>query len=104
MSQFFTSLERDELEQMIRRAVHKEITRIYAKEEPEELIKAHEACKYLMISMVTLYKWIREDKIRAYHLGTRLYFRRSELIESLEATDIRKNEKVSKISKPKHLG
>ena len=92
MSQFFTSLERDELEQMIRRAVHDEVEKISIKDKPEELIKAHEACEYLKISKVTLYRWIREDKIKAYHLGTRLYFRRSELIKSLEATDNRKND------------
>lgn len=41
MSQFFTSLEQDELEKMIRRIIRDEITRISTKEEPEELIKAN---------------------------------------------------------------
>ena len=62
MSQFFTSLERGELEQMIRRAVHDEVEKISIKDKPEELIKAHEACEYLKISKVTLFKWIRENK------------------------------------------
>jgi len=92
MSQFFTSLERNELEQMIRRAVRQEIKNISVKGNMEELIKAKDACAFLHISKVTLYRWIREDKIKAYHLGTRLYFRRSELIKSLEATDNKKND------------
>jgi len=47
------------------------------------MIKAKEACEYLKISKVTLFKWIRENKINAYHLGTRLYLKKSEIEKAL---------------------
>ena len=83
MKTIFTSMDPEELVEMIREVVREEIKSVSVRKEEEELIKAKEACEYLKISKVTLFKWIREDKINGYHLGTRLYFKKSELLKAL---------------------
>ena len=76
-------MDPEDLQEMIREVVREELKSISVHKEEEELIKAEEACSYLKISKVTLYKWIRENKISAYHLGTRLYFKKSNLEKAL---------------------
>jgi len=76
-------MDPEDLVEMIREVVREEIKSVSVQKDEEELIKAKEACEYLKISKVTLFKWIRENKINAYHLGTRLYFKKSELFTAL---------------------
>ncbi len=52
--------------------------------EVEDLIKAKEACAYLKVSKVTIYKWLKQGKITGYYLGTRLFFKMSELEQALK--------------------
>ena len=47
----------------------------------EDLITENEARDYLNVSKVTLKKWRDENKIRFYRIGTRIRYKRSELIE-----------------------
>ena len=51
--------------------------------EAEDLIKAKEACEYLKVSKVTIFKWLKQGKITGYYLGTRLFFKMSELEKAL---------------------
>ena len=47
----------------------------------EDLITENEARDYLNVSKVTLKKWRDENKIRYYRIGTRIRYKKSELIE-----------------------
>ncbi|MFW9989733.1 MAG: helix-turn-helix domain-containing protein [Candidatus Odinarchaeota archaeon] len=76
--QIFTNISEDRFKDLIREVVRDEITRLNHTE-AEDLIKAKEACEYLKVSKVTLYKWLKQGKIIGYYLGTRLFFKKSEL-------------------------
>lgn len=80
--QIFTNISEDNLKELIREVMRDEITRLNHTE-VEDLIKAKKACEYLKVSKVTLYKWLKEGKITGYYLGTRLFFKMSELEQAL---------------------
>ena len=80
--QIFTNISEDRFKEIIREVVRDEIAKLNHSES-EDLIKAKDACDYLMISKVTLYKWLNEGKIIGYYLGTRLFFKKSELENAL---------------------
>lgn len=52
----------------------------------DELIKVYEAIKLLGISKVTLHKWRKAGIIPFYRISSRIYFKKSELIETLNAS------------------
>ncbi len=43
-----------------------------------------EAAKLLGITLATLNAWTKQDRITAYRMGTRVYYKKEELISSLE--------------------
>lgn len=42
-----------------------------------------EACKLLNISETTIWRWVKGGKIIAHGIGSKRYFKRSELIDSI---------------------
>ena len=80
--QIFTNITEDRFRELIREVIREEISGINHSE-TKDLIKAKEACDYLMISKVTLYKWMKQGRIIGYYLGTRLFFKKSELEQAL---------------------
>ena len=45
----------------------------------DQLIKIKELCEMLKVSRVTVFAWIKSGKIKAYHVGSRLYFKKDEI-------------------------
>ena len=80
--QIFTNITEGRFRELIREVIREEISGINHSK-TEDLIKAKEACDYLCISKVTLYKWLKQGKIIGYYLGTRLFFKKSELEKAL---------------------
>lgn len=82
--QFFTSISSEELKELIQDCINLELKKISnLSQEPSDLIKAKEACEFLQVSKVTLYNWMKDGLISGYYLGSRLYFKKSEFVESL---------------------
>ncbi|WP_338840569.1 helix-turn-helix domain-containing protein [Flavobacterium ginsenosidimutans] len=50
---------------------------------PNELLTRAEACSFLKINMTTLWNWSKKGKIISYGIGNRVYYKKSELLESL---------------------
>lgn len=55
------------------------------------LISRKEACKILGISHVTLWNWTKEGLIQSYGLGSRIYYKKDELLESVKPIKKKKN-------------
>jgi excisionase family DNA binding protein len=53
-------------------------------EEPEELLNSSQTAKLLCVSKVTLHKWKLEGKVKSYRIGTRIRFKRAEVLEALQ--------------------
>lgn len=58
----------------------------------DELLSREEASKFLKIDLSTLYHWTNKGKIKAYAIGTRRYYKRTELLECLKPINTSSNE------------
>jgi len=77
----------DQLRQLIGTSVKDGIQefqkQIQTKHDNEELMTREEVCDFLKIDSSTLWSWTNAGKVKAYGLGARRYYKRSELMESL---------------------
>jgi excisionase family DNA binding protein len=56
---------------------------LYNVRDQEELLTREEAANLLKINITTLYHWTRKGKIPSYGIGYRVYYKRSEVLNSL---------------------
>ena len=83
----------EKLSEMVRESVRLEyLKRDYEQQKQNrkntdnEYITRREAAKLLHVSTVTLRKYVRKGKIKAYNFGRRVLFRRSEIEQALTST------------------
>jgi hypothetical protein len=51
---------------------------------PDELLTRDETCKFLQIDSSTLWHWTNKGKVKAYGIGSRRYYKKAELLNSLQ--------------------
>ncbi|MEY3500378.1 MAG: hypothetical protein RL308_2047 [Bacteroidota bacterium] len=77
----------EQLQQLIGTSVRNGIQEfqkeIQTKDNAEELLSRDETCKFLKIDSSTLWAWTNNGKVKAYGIGARRYYKRSELMECL---------------------
>jgi excisionase family DNA binding protein len=77
----------EELQELIGSTVKKNLAELQkelqSKKFTEELMSRDETCKYLKIDSSTLLAWTNKGKVKAYGIGARRYYKRSELLECL---------------------
>lgn len=56
---------------------------LQTKDNSEELLTREETCQFLKIDSSTLWAWTNKGKVKAYGIGARRYYKRSELMECL---------------------
>jgi hypothetical protein len=56
---------------------------LQTKDNSEELLSRDETCQFLKIDSSTLWAWTNNGKVKAYGIGARRYYKRSELMECL---------------------
>jgi len=59
------------------------------KPEPEELLNSAQTAKLLGVSKVTLHKWKLEGKVKSYRIGTRIRFKKAEVLTALQTIKTR---------------
>lgn len=82
----FTAIPLSELLQLIGDLLDKkliEFTNINQSEPEEELITIEEAGELLHVSKVTIHKWKKQKRIKAYRIGRRIYFKKQELLNAM---------------------
>ena len=81
------SLTVEQLQQLIGTSVKNGIQELQkelqTKEHSEELMTREETCQFLKIDSSTLWAWTNQQKVKAYGIGARRYYKRSELLECL---------------------
>lgn len=81
------TLSVEQLEQLIGTSVKNGILEIKKqlqdKDNSEELLTREETCQFLKIDSSTLWAWTNNGKVKAYGIGVRRYYKRSELLECL---------------------
>lgn len=50
----------------------------------EDLLTRERACKLLRVDASTLWHWQKQGKIKCYGIGSRRYYKKTELMEALE--------------------
>ncbi|MCP9748345.1 helix-turn-helix domain-containing protein [Lacihabitans sp. CS3-21] len=50
---------------------------------PTELLTRKQAAEFLHINLSTLWDWTKDKKIPAYGIRTRVYYKKSELLDAL---------------------
>ncbi len=77
----------EQLQQLIGTSVQNGILelqkQLQAKDNSEELLTREETCQFLKIDSSTLWAWTNNGKVKAYGIGARRYYKRSELLECL---------------------
>jgi hypothetical protein len=77
----------EQLQQLIGTSVRNGIfelqKELQTKDNSEELMTRDETCQFLKIDSSTLWAWTNQQKIKAYGIGARRYYKRSELMECL---------------------
>ena len=51
---------------------------------PDELLTREQTCTFLQINSTTLWHWSNKGKVKAYGIGNLRYYKKSELLESLQ--------------------
>jgi len=77
----------DELKEMIYSTVKEVLSEIKEEMKPDEqdtLITRDEAAKLLRVSKTTLYHWGLNGKLGFYKIGRKVYYKRNEVLSSLE--------------------
>lgn len=49
----------------------------------EELLTREETCRFLKINSITLWSYTNKGRLKAYGIGSRRYYLKSELLEAL---------------------
>ena len=77
----------EQLQQLIGTSVKNGILELQkelqSKDNSEELMTREETCKFLKIDSSTLWAWTNNGKVKAYGIGARRYYKKSELMECL---------------------
>ena len=51
---------------------------------PDELLTREQTCEFLQIDSSTLWAWTNKGKVIAYGIGNRRYYKKAELLTSLQ--------------------
>ena len=77
----------EELQQLIGTSIKNGISELHeelqTKSYNEGLLTREETCQFLKIDSSTLWAWTNKGKVKAYGIGARRYYKRSELMECL---------------------
>ena len=84
------SISQTELRDIIKEAVHEELSR----KKEKELLNFKETCEFLGISPSALNKWKSENKIPFKRLGKRIFFNRQDIMLSLEESNYSKLKQI----------
>lgn len=77
----------EQLQQLIGTSVRNGIIElqkeIQTKDNSEKLMTREETCQFLKIDSSTLWAWTNNGKVKAYGIGARRYYKKTEIMECL---------------------
>lgn len=67
------------------------LTKIDASEpNQKDLLTRKETADLLQINLATLWRWTRKGKLKSYGIGNRVYYNRSEIMDSIKSINNKK--------------
>ena len=79
-------LDKDELKGLIRSEIALELTKQFSQldiSSAEEFLTRKETAEFLKVSLVTLHHWSKQGILKPYKLGSRTYYNRKKIIETI---------------------
>ncbi len=77
----------EQLQQLIGTTVRNSIVelqkQIQTQSDNEALMTRDETCQFLKVDSSTLWAWTNQGKVKAYGIGARRYYKKTELLECL---------------------
>lgn len=77
----------EQLQQLINTSVKDGIKEfqgeIQSKDNSDELLTREQTCQFLKIDSSTLWSWTNNQKVKAYGIASRRYYKKKELLECL---------------------
>lgn len=64
--------------------LREELSKEFQPKQPTEYLTRAEVCELLKVDLSTLYRWTKSQKLTAYGIGNRVYYKRSEIEFYLE--------------------
>ena len=88
----FSTIQRDELVQDIAQEVLTGIQELFnqkaqTSDESIDYITRKETAQLLNVSLVTLSSWTKKSILKSYKIGSRVLYKKSEVIQSLQHVD-----------------
>jgi len=83
-------IQKQDLYENIRKIIQEELGKMEPPQEKGELISSEEACKLLGVSKPTLHSWKVRGDIPFYRMGSKVFFKRHEIMSSLKAGGLKK--------------
>lgn len=85
---FLHEISPEELQEMIKQIVKVELNAfllefVVQRDDADILLSRAEACELLKVSLTTLWNWTKSNKVTAYSIGNRIFYKKKELFESL---------------------
>lgn len=82
-----TGLDPDDLKALISETVQSELTNLKASmnsQSYDEILTRKDVAALLKINLSTISEWCKSGKLQPYGIGNRVYFKRSEIEQSLK--------------------
>ncbi len=81
--QILLQITLEELKALIEESFSKVISKIPAKAEDDKLMSRKEVALLFGVSLVTINTWCRKGKLKPHHMGSKVYFFKSEVMAQL---------------------
>ena len=84
----FDVLSKEELEDLIGKSLEEAFKNNLSNSTPDqELLTREQACMLLKVDPSTLWRWTNKGKVTAYGIGSRRFYKKEELMNSLIKLD-----------------
>lgn len=80
-----TSIPILEFQKLVRKCIQEELQHLSLQDSDEAIIKTDEVCQMFQVSKVTLHQWRKQGLIPFYRIGSRIFFKKSELISAMQS-------------------
>lgn len=82
----FILLTSDQLRQTIAETLQPQLDKLsqsFQPKEPEEFMTRKEVADLLSVNLSTIHNWKKSGVLKAHSIGARVYYKRSEILESI---------------------
>jgi hypothetical protein len=93
-TEIMSFFNKEDIKEIVKEAIReeKELLKPIAQEQ-EELLTRKEAAAFLKVRLPTLWAWSKQGKLQRHYIGSRVYYKRQELLASLENIQSQKNKR-----------